>query len=501
MSNYTIIPQQIGNGYIGKVYQIQCLEPPHNKLIIKVFDQNNNERYNKEREILSKFTEHEYIIKLNNANIILDNSNFFPNDSSYLLFDYLEHGNLSLYLQYMENYPDISEEFVKLFCFKLLKALRIIHSYKICHSKLDILNIMLDSEFNPTIIHFSEAFIVNNINNFRKDFEGLANILATMITQGKVLHCKYDHTKKYFEITDNFKRKSRDTKFWKMYEESQKKDIKKFISFFNRLIKTKIGNIDELFNHEWLIDLSRNVNYLNEIENQSRIYFQKRYQYLFESKKNESSIKVDLNSILNEPINYNNSLFNNKFNKGECNNDEYKYNLEIRKIENEPKGILFDYIEIITNNINNNNNKEKSCIPYNFMIEFQNCIESLNLEIGIKFSKQNLSYTLTINDQKNNEIKDQKNNEIKEDDTNNSDDCQEECNDFIDDDRSSEEDDSESLIIKIELLQYNKKNDYDDYYIDKYFLMFNYIQGEIYDYYFYLKKLKEEAKNLLAKTL
>jgi hypothetical protein len=401
----------------------------------------------------------------------------------------------------MENYPDISEEFVKLFCFKLLKALRIIHSYKICHSKLDILNIMLDSEFNPTIIHFSEAFIINNINNLRKDFEGLANILASMITQGKVLHCKYDHTKKYFEITDNFKRKLRDTKFWKMYEESQKKDIKKFISFFNRLIKTKIGNIDELFNHEWLIDLSRNVNYLNEIENQSRIYFQKRYQYLFESKKNESSIKVDLNSILNEPINYNTNLFNNQFNKGECNNDEYKYNLEIRKIENEPKGILFDYIEIITNNINNNNNKEKSCIPYNFMIEFQNCIESLNLEIAIKFSKQNLSYTLTINDQKNNEIKDQKNNEIKEDDTNNSDDCQEECNDFIDDDRSSEEDDSESLIIKIELLQYNKKNDYDDYYIDKYFLMFNYIQGEIYDYYFYLKKLKEEAKILLSKTL
>jgi hypothetical protein len=401
----------------------------------------------------------------------------------------------------MENYPDISEEFVKLFCFKLLKALRIIHSYKICHSKLDLLNIMLDSEFNPTIIHFSEAFIVNNINNFRKDFEGLANILASMITQGKVLHCKYDHTKKYFEITDNFKRKLRDTKFWKMYEESQKKDIKKFISFFNRLIKTKIGNIDELFNHEWLIDLSRNVNYLNEIENKSRIYFQKRYQYLFESKKNESSIKVDLNSILNEPINYNTNLFNNQFNKGECNNDEYKYNLEIRKIENEPKGILFDYIEIITNNINNNNNKEKSCIPYNFMIEFQNCIESLNLEIAIKFSKQNLSYTLTINDQKNNEIKDQKNNEIKEDDTNNSDDCQEECNDFIDDDRSSEEDDSESLIIKIELLQYNKKNDYDDYYIDKYFLMFNYIQGEIYDYYFYLKKLKEEAKILLSKTL
>ena len=64
MSNYTIIPQQIGNGYIGKVYQIQCLEPPHNKLIIKVFDQNNNKHYNKEREILSKFTENEYIIKL-----------------------------------------------------------------------------------------------------------------------------------------------------------------------------------------------------------------------------------------------------------------------------------------------------------------------------------------------------------------------------------------------------------------------------------------------------
>ena len=490
MSNYTIIPQQIGNGYIGKVYQIQCLEPPHNKLIIKVFDHDNNEHYNKEREILSKFTEHEYIIKLKNENIILDNSNFFSNDSTYLLFDFLEHGNLSLYLQYMDNYPDISEEFVKLFCFKLLKALRIIHSYKICHSKLDLLNIMLDSEFNPTIIHFSEAFIVTNINSLRKDFEGLANILATMITQGKFLHCKYDRANGYFEITDNFKRKSRDTKFWKLYEMTHKKNIKDFISFFNRLIKTKIGNIEELFNHEWLINLSRNVNYLNEIENKSRIYFQKRYQDLLEFKKNESSIKVDINSIINEPINYNNSLFINKFNKGECNNDEYKYNLKIRKIENEPKGILFDYIEIVTNN---NYNIDESCIPYKIMIEFQNSIESLNLGIKIEYSKQYLSYTLTFEDQKNNEIK--------EDDTNNNDECQEESNDFIDDDRSSEEDDSEQLIIKIELLEYNKKNDYDDFYNDKYFLMFNYIQGEIYDYYFYLKKLKEEAKILLAKPL
>ena len=488
MSNYEIIPQQIGNGFLGKVYQIISVESPQNKLIIKIFDSKDREHYYQEKEFLSKFIGTEYIINLKTCDIRLENSNVFVHNSTYLLFDYLQHGNLSQYLLYMENYPDISEEFVKLFCYKLLKALKIIHFNNICHNKLDILNIMLDNEFNPVIIHFSEAYMVSN-NNFRKDFEGLANILAILMTQGKFLYCKFNKSKKYFEITDNNKRQYEDSKFWILLNT---KIPPKFIEFFNALIKTKNVNIDDLFNHGWLSGLN-DINFRNKIESKSKIYFQKRYQDLLELKKVESFIKVDFNSILNEPNNYNNSLFNDKFNKGESNNDEFIYNLKIKKIENEPKGVLFDYIEIITNNnyLDKNNN-----IPVNFMIQYQNIIEStFSDNIKIKYSDKYLSYTISFEENKNNEI-------IEDDDANKNN-KGEESNDndssIKDNNISNDEDEDEDLIINVELLEYNKENNIDDIYNDKYYLMFNYIQGEIYEYYLILKQLKDLAKDLLNK--
>ena len=64
---------------------------------------------------------------------------------------------------------------------------------------------------------------------------------------------------------------------------------------------------------------------------------------------------------------------------------------------------------------------------------------------------------------------------------------------------SNDEDEDEDLIINVELLEYNKENNIDDIYNDKYYLMFNYIQGEIYEYYLILKQLKDLAKDLLNK--
>ena len=87
----------------------------NNKLIIKIFDSKDRDHYNQEKEFLSKFIGTEYIINLKTFDIRIENSNVFVHNSTYLLFDYLQHGNLSQYLLYMENYPDISEEFVKLF--------------------------------------------------------------------------------------------------------------------------------------------------------------------------------------------------------------------------------------------------------------------------------------------------------------------------------------------------------------------------------------------------
>ena len=599
MSNYAIIPEQIGNGFIGKVYLIQCLEPPNNKLIIKVFNANDIDYYNKEKEILLRFTNTDYIIKLKTYEIILDNSPVLEYNSRYLLFDYLEHGNLCQYLHYIKSFDQISEEYVKYFCDKLLKALKIIHGNNICHNKLDISNILLDNEFNPVIIHFTEAFEVTNNNYYRKDFVGLANILAMLMTQGYFLHCKYNKSEKYFEITDSAKKKCKDSTFWKRV--SQAMHISPtFIKFFNALIKTKNINIDDLYNLEWLVDLKNN-NYLNEIENKTKIYFQKRYQNLFKLKQEDSFAKVDFNSILNEPINNNNSLFSNDFNKSESNNDENHQNLEIKKIENEPRGIVFDYIEIITNN--NNLNHQNSNIPYNFMIQYQNIIENSLINIKIDYSTKYLSFTINFeenkNDEKNEEDKANKNKEFDEYNGND-----EEKNDYIDDNFetdqvntldkdgyphdseqvnqdvvksvpnqelynqeiqspkvgnsyqvsvevkgpnenepqenneniqspnpgdtdakqsymankemtspkqeeavddylniSDDEDNTENLIINVEFLEYNKKNNIGDIYNDTYYLMFHRIQGEICDYYYYLKQLKEKAKQLLKQVI
>ena len=498
MSHYAIISQQIGNGFIGKVYKIQCLESPNTQLIIKVFNSNDNIYYNKEKEILLKFINTDYIIKLRTYEIILNNSPVLEYNSRYLLFDYLEHGNLYQYLQYMNSFDQISEEYVKSFCDKLLKALKKIHGNNICHNRLDISNILLDNEFNPVIIHFTEAFDVDKNNNyFRKDFVGLANILAMLMTQGYFLHCKYNKSEKYFEITDSAKKKYKDSTFWKRVNQAMHIPPA-FIKFFNALIKTKNINIDDLYNLEWLAEL-KNINYLNEIENKTKIYFQKRYQNLFKLKQEDSFAKVDFNSILNEPINNNNSLFCNDFDRGESKNDENHDNLEIKKIEIEPKGIVFDYIEIITDNINHQN----SNIPYNFMAQYQNILKnSLNIKIEIEYSTEYLSFIINFeennNDKKNEEDKANKNEEFDECNRND-----EEKNDYIDDDYLRIIDDEgsiENLIINVEFLEYNKNNN-SDIYNDKYYLMFHRIQGEICDYYFYLKQLKEKAKQLLKQVI
>ena len=109
---------------------------------------------------------------------------YFPYNSKYILFDYLQYGNLSKYLANNKHMTDIPTQFVKLFCYKILKGLQIMHSKNISHNKLDANNIMFDNDFNPMIIHFSEEFISDG-NNFKNDFKGLGKIAAKMITSGK----------------------------------------------------------------------------------------------------------------------------------------------------------------------------------------------------------------------------------------------------------------------------------------------------------------------------
>lgn len=503
MSQYSIIPKQIGNGYLGKVYQIKKNEEPHDILIIKVFEEKAINQYNHEKEILSIFANSndpysQFIIKIKNYNIRLDYSDYYPYNSRYLLFDNLKHGNLSEYLYYMESFTELSEDYVKIMCYKLLKTLQFMHANNVCHNKVEINNIMIDDEFNPVIIHFSEACLGNN-NNYRRDFHGLANILAMLMTSGKFLRCKYNQTKKKYEIIDNSKREYRDSNFWKMFG----KKLEQFITFFNSLIKPKNINVDDLLKSEWLKGIN-NDNFA-KIDNNFKIYLKERHNNINNLKKLEKIEINDIDSILNKPMDTNNSLFNHlifdNVRSLDCNNDENKiFNLEIQKIDNnELNGIYFNYIEIIIK-VNEENNKNN--ILYNFMYEFQKIIEDMKENIKVELDEQYLSYTINFDEDK--EEEEEKKDDLDNDKDDNSDnDKEEECCDFLnDDDMSCDDDDNdEPLIIKVDLLQYNNKLNLDNIYNDKYYLLFDYVQGEIYDYYTYLKILKEKAKSLLSKTI
>ena len=490
MNFYTIISDQIGCGNIGKVFQIRELQPPYKTLIAKIFDEKGREQYKNEKEILSILSHsnepfNECIIKYKTINISLDFSSYFSYNSPYLIFDYLKHGNLSKYLHYMDILSQIPEKFIKLIGYKLLKALQIIHNYNICHSKMDINNIMLDNDFNPIIIHFSEAYIANN-NNFRKDFEQVGIILAKLMTSGRLMSFKFNKELKIFEITDNQRRQFKDKKFWKFFEG---KIPKEFIAFFNLLAKTKIINIDDLFKNDWLKEIQYKDNNYIETENNFKLDFEKRYERILDMDK--ANTEINVNSVINMHNNLNNNSLITTLNSDRCteyiNEEKNIFNLEIKIIKNEPKGILFDYIPIIINIINDCNS---SHFIYNYICELQSLIKEIDKNIKIDFSDKFLSFNVTFEEIKNNEI-----NEANNDEEINNDDFDESKEDIYYDE---DENDNEDLVMNIKVLKYNSKseNEY-DINKEKYYLMFNYIQGEISDYYYYLKIIKEKAKSIL----
>ena len=92
-------------------------------------------------------------------------------------------------------------------------------SNNINHNKIDISNIMFDDNYNPKIIHFSEANIINNKSHSNKDIFGLCQILAKILTLGKYNSINYDKNKKVYLIYYKIKGKKtfiEESKFWMM---------------------------------------------------------------------------------------------------------------------------------------------------------------------------------------------------------------------------------------------------------------------------------------------
>ena len=606
--NYIICSNQIGNGNFGKVFKIKEINPPHNVLIVKIYDQHRQREYENEKNILTIITENnnfinDYIIKLNNTEVILENSDDFPINSNKLIFNYLNHGQLCDYLYIIPNINHLKECHIKLLCYKLLQGIKKCHEKNISHNKIDLKNIMLDNDFNPIIIHFSEASIIHD-NNFKNDFFGLGIVLAKLITSGKFKSIGYEKKRnKYFikfnDLNNQFQKNVlEESIFWKKVEILHNIKIsEEFKKFFGILIKSKdILNIDDLLKNEWLKDINNNK---DEIEIDLKKQFQKLYDRIIEY-QNIDKYQIDnISSILNFPMEIETNLIKECLNKKKSknknlldnytnfyeykksisifsNNSEYsdngiqnydisseeeekkgkkklkKYkddedededeeekkekkkegkkedddededeeltkkkgkkkmikiekkkeikenkkrkkskknkkskispiefiyqNKEIQIIQYEPQGIQFNYIEI---NFKDNNDYDCQNTLNKYMINLEKNIKEFNYEkfINIKteFLNKYLGFKVTFE-----EFIDEEENSEEED------------LDYLNDDINNK--DLIFLIMKIELFKLEEK----EYTLNnKYYLFFNLIQGDIVDFYEYLKIVKIIATSLL----
>ena len=326
--NYIICSNQIGNGNFGKVFKIKEINPPHNVLIVKIYDQHRQREYENEKNILTIITENnnfinDYIIKLNNTEVILENSDDFPINSNKLIFNYLNHGQLCDYLYIIPNINHLKECHIKLLCYKLLQGIKKCHEKNISHNKIDLKNIMLDNDFNPIIIHFSEASIIYD-NNFKNDFFGLGIVLAKLITSGKFRSIGYEKKRnKYFikfnDLNNQFQKNVlEESIFWKKVEILHNIKIsEEFKKFFGILIKSKdILNIDDLLKNEWLKDINNNK---DEIEIDLKKQLQKLYDRILEY-QNIDKYQIDnISSILNFPMEIETNLIKECLNKKKSN--------------------------------------------------------------------------------------------------------------------------------------------------------------------------------------
>ena len=498
--NYTIYSNQIGSGSIGKIFKIRTKEPPYKYKIIKIFEEQQHAHYIRERNILLDLSnnnnpnDNDYIIKLNNGEIILDFMDHFSQNSNYLVFDYLKHGNLNEYLYNMETYTPFSEKFIKIIGYKILKGLKKIHDNQICHNKIELKNIMFDDDFNPIIIHFSEA--TRNNTNYRKDFVGFAVILGQLMTSGKMVSIKYEQ--KHFVIIDNLHHKKKDKAFWAL----NKNISPQFINLFDLLVKSKKPLIiDDLLNNEWFNEIKNNDDNAKKIEDDLKTYLNSRYEGILLLNQIKMP-DVDINSILNSQNSNEKSLFN----LGSLNSDrslEYieednHYNLEIKTINFEPKGILFNYIEINFNNIRHDVDDNLNILLIDFMNNLEKIINKnmKNNINSIEWDKEHLSFEVNFEE-----------NIIYDDNLANSDEDSEkdECNECIQsnnedndsrNDEIIEDKDDEPLILKVELYKHIGQKNFESF-EEKYYLMFNYTQGEIHIYHYFMNIIKEKAKSLL----
>ena len=287
--NYKICSEPLGRGINDKIFIIQEVNNPLSLLVAKIYDHNHYFKYFNEQKILNKISEtqnsNNYLLNLKNTEVILEHDENNPDDSNFLIFDYLIHGNLYKYLEMTSISGNIKEKYVKLLCYKILLGLKKCHKEKICHNKIDLANIMLDKDFNPIIIHFGDAKI--DENKFNKDFKGLGILLAKLISSGKYKTIRHNKKRKINMMNKNFlnnKYLIEDKKnFLKSLEMQGIIVSEEFKKFFEILVKSESEIIiDDLIKNDWLKEAIDNK---IEIEENLKIEFEKIYNLIINSQE------------------------------------------------------------------------------------------------------------------------------------------------------------------------------------------------------------------------
>ena len=500
---YAIVSDNLCNCPFYEIHIITNLNPPNDKLIAKIYLGQNNDIFQNESQICQILTNHnnENILRLRNNNIEIIGLDEFGPEVNCLIFDYLNHGKLFQYLELQENKSHFTEKIVKYIGYKLLRAIQIMHSNHIAHNRLTIDNIMLNQSFEPIIIHFKDAVLdLNNNNCFFEDFKGYAKILAKLITNGKFKDLDIGinkNGKKGFVVLNNMGTEHPLDKFWKTFSKSENIS-KNFIDFFKLLISTRNLNISNLINDPWFsdfneIDLNGNIDLIGE---ESRKLFEKIYKLNEEFKKDISTERYDQSDIIEEDKkDDNNSLFESTM-RGEAKEDLNKIfeKFLIRETRYKPMGVSYDYLILEISNYNHDNSFLKKFMCKLFLnLEDNSIIEGFEFEPEKTNLEKNkfLSFDVYIN-------------KLKEKLDFNEDDFINEENLVPEEVENEFEEIDQSLVINFELVKFkennkneNKENENINSNKEIFYLLFNFSQGEISNYYHCVKIFKEKAKIIL----
>ena len=158
IANKYIIKEKKGKGYSAEVYRVEDKETKKNfacKILIK-----DDSYFDKEKEILELLKKNKVpnivnLIACGTEKIDLGEG---PSESKYLILEYMEKGDLCLYM----NIAPLKETHAKLFFKKILKAVQYLHKNKVYHRDLKTQNILLDNEFNPKLCDFGFSTITKS---------------------------------------------------------------------------------------------------------------------------------------------------------------------------------------------------------------------------------------------------------------------------------------------------------------------------------------------------